>query len=191
MTTRQYLPTTLALGMTLMALTTTAAWATNYSCKLEKFKIRTYASDVDTYHNKRVAVYCKADEKPISCEAEIFTSHDYPNEEHKYLVALNEVHEFKNSDHASSYYRSEGCWARANTFRANYDGYPWEPSGEPVILTQTILTEDAPHDFYWGLRVYATCVPKHCVDKYEGDGEYEWYEHAPKEEIPSEDLPLD
>ena len=189
MTTRQLLPTTLALGMTLMALTTTAAWATNYpsSCKLNKFNIRTYESSVDTYHNKRVAVYCKADEKPISCEAEIFTSHEYPNEEHNYFVALNEVHEFKNTDHSSSYYGLEGCRARANTFHSNYDGYPW---GGPVMLARMIVEEER-YDFYWGLKVYATCVPKHCVDKYEGDGEYEWYEHAPKEESPSEEQPLD
>jgi hypothetical protein len=179
MTTRHLLPTTLALGMTMMALTT-SAWATN-SCHIDKFKIRYHASDVDTYHNKRVAAYCKADEKPISCEAEIFTSHEYPNEEHKYLVALNEVHEFKNTDHSSSYYGLEGCRARANTFYANYDGYPRQPKEEPTILSLTILTEEAPQDFYWGLKVYATCVPKHCVQKYEGDGEYEWYEHAPKE----------
>ena len=176
MTTHHLLPTTLALGMTLMALTTTAAWATNSACKIDKFKIRYHASDVDIYHNKRVVAYCKADEKPISCEAEIFTSHEYPSEQSKYFVALNEVHEYKNGDHASSYYNLQGCWARANTFHANYDGY-------------TLETHDAdarkpdrePYDFYWGLKVYATCAPIHCVDKYEGDGEYEWYEHVPKE----------
>jgi hypothetical protein len=187
MTTRQLLPTTLALGMAMLTLTT-AAWATN-SCHVDKFKIRYHKSEVDTYHNKRVVAYCKPDEKPISCEAEIFTSHEYPNEEHKYFVALNELHEYKNGDHASSYYNRQGCWARANTIAANYDGYSWEePSGEPTILSRTILTEEPRADFYWGLKVYATCVPKYCVDKYEGDGEYEWYEHTPvkEEEVPAE-----
>ena len=178
MMTRQILRTTLALGVAVTALST-AAWATNSSCSLKKFQIRYYASDVDTYHNKKVDAYCREDEKPISCEAEVFTSHDYDNDENKYLVALNEVFEFKNTDHASSYYNRQGCRARANTIFANYDGYPQRLKKELVEessgLQGRMLTEE--RSFYWGLKVYATCVPKDCVDKHAGDGEYEYYDH--------------
>jgi hypothetical protein len=66
MTTRQLLPTTLALGAALLTLTT-AAWAIpSSSCSLNKYNIRYYASDVDPSHHKKVVTYCQADEKPIS-----------------------------------------------------------------------------------------------------------------------------
>src|SRR5262245_52518243 len=108
MMTRQILRTTFALSVAVTTLST-AAWATNPSCYLQKFHIRYYASTVDTYHNKKVDAYCREDEKPIACAAEVFTSHDYENDDNKYLVALNEVFEVKNGDHR------QGCRARANT----------------------------------------------------------------------------
>ena len=175
--TRQILRTTFALGLAVTTLHT-AAWATN-SCYLKKFQIRYYASDVDTYHNKKVDAYCYPDEKPISCAAEVFTSKEYDNEENKYLVALNEVFPFKNPDHQSDYYNRQGCRARANTLFANYDGYPQLLKKELVEESAGPIRELPPEErsFYWGLKVYATCVPKDCVDKHEGDGEYEYYEH--------------
>jgi hypothetical protein len=179
MSTGQKFSTTVMLGLAVLALTT-AVGATEYECQDKKFKIRYYASDVDTYHNKRVIAYCDHNYKPISCEAEIFTSSDYPSEASKYFVALNEVHPYKNGDHTDShgnenpYYKREGCWARANTFYANYDNFHGDPYWDNYSDT----------DFYWGLKVYATCVPKHCVKKSAGDGSYEWYAHEPSEPEP-------
>jgi hypothetical protein len=190
MTTRQLLPTTLALGAALLTLTT-AAWATASSCALNKYKIRYYASDVDPAHHKKVVTYCQADEKPISCEAEIFSSAHDPNEQHKYFVALNEVHEYTNTDHNDhQYYGRSGCWARANTFYASYDKFhedkewqspDWQPSAPPADMTEPSMESEEPYtetsEFAWGLKVYATCVPKYCVEQYEThEGSYESYE---------------
>jgi hypothetical protein len=182
------LGTTVALGLTVTALAT-AAWATS-SCQYTKFKIRYYESPADVTHHKRVITYCKADEKPISCEAEIFSKAHDPNEQHKYFVALNEVHEYKNPTHDKHdpYYQRSGCWARANTFYASYDGFHEDQEWHSPDWQPTDMTAPSPEttEFAWGLKVYATCVPKYCVDKYEThDGSYESYEHH----YTPEDLP--
>jgi hypothetical protein len=172
MQTPQLLRTTLALGLSMLALTT-AAWATNNSCYVDKYKIRYYASPADTYHHKRVIVYCDAHYKPISWEAEVFAP-AHSDEQSKYFVALNEVHEYAKQGRY-------GCAARANTFDTNYAGFHGDPSWDD-------FSDD---EFYWGLKVYATCVPKHCVDKYEGHGYYEWYDYQEFDAHDDHDTPED
>ena len=182
--------TTLALSLAVTALTP-PAWATNYACQLSKFKIRYYASEVDPYHNKHVIAYCDPGYKAISCEAEIFSAPDSSGAEaSKYFVALNEIHEYHNSDHSSDYYNRDGCWARANTFYANYDRYHGDPSWQPPKMLREESGENypEPYGFEWGLKVYATCVPQYCVEKYQGEGSYDYYEHTSPEpvEVPIE-----
>jgi hypothetical protein len=175
------LRTTITLGLSLLALTT-AAWAqTNgyppggQTCKLEQFNIRYYASDADTYHYKRVVAYCEPNEKAISCEADTFASPDYRTDtRYKYFVALNALYEFH--DKAQQRW---GCVARANTFYSTYADYHGETGGD----------YPSESDFYWGLKVYATCVPLSCVKQYAGEGTYEFFDHPTSEEPPTPEEP--
>ena len=78
MRTRQILRTTLALSVVATALTA-SAWALEPACQLDKFKITSYSSEVDTYHHKLVIAYCVPDYKAISCEAKTFVTSEYGN----------------------------------------------------------------------------------------------------------------
>ena len=171
MRTRQILRTTLALGIAATALTA-SAWALDPACPLEKFKINSYSSEVDPYHHKRVIAYCDPDYKAISCEAKTYVTSEYAKEQNQYFVAINELYEYYNGKKSDPYYQRDGCYAQANTFRASYDDFHWDPTWEQAEETQ----------FYWGLYVYATCVPKDCVEKKQGEGSYEFYDHAPEPE---------
>jgi hypothetical protein len=168
---RQILRITLALGVAVTALTT-AGWAQTTECHSDKYKIRYYPSEVDTYHSKRVIAYCDPDYKAISCEAKVYVSSEHAKEQNQYFVALNELYEYRNSSHSDPYYQRSGCYARANTFQANYDDFHWDPNWEEAEESQ----------FYWALQVYATCVPQHCVETKKGDGSYQFYDHEPEPE---------
>jgi hypothetical protein len=169
MTPRTLLRTTLTVGLTVLALTTAARAQHLFDppehtqCKLETVNIRSYASDVDPYHYKRVVVYCDAGEQALSCEANTFVSKEYKDDpRYKYFLALSALYQV--FDPKTQRY---GCEARANTVYANYDGYQGESTGDFAL-------GDA---FFWGLKAYASCVPVDCVDHAKGEGKYTYFAH--------------
>ena len=126
------------LAFGLVAVTLLAGVASASSCDdFKQIYAKTHRNDDN---HKKVDLYCPYDWKAISCEAAIGADDGYKDESDRY-VALNEIFPRK-FDHG--YDKRWGCRGRANNF-----GY-------------------FDHErFDWYLKVFATCVPKHCVKRYE------------------------
>ena len=95
-------------------------------------------------NHKKVDLYCPHDWKAISCEAAIGASDSYRDASDR-SIALNEIFPRK---FGSGHDERWGCRGRANNF-FGYFGHEYR--------------------FDWALKVFATCVPKHCVDRYEAN----------------------
>jgi hypothetical protein len=92
--------------------------------------------------HKKVDLYCPHDWKAISCEAAIDSADGYQDAGDR-AIALNEIFPRKfGSDHDERW----GCRGRANNLLSYFDHE---------------------YRFDWELKVFATCVPAHCVDRYE------------------------
>ena len=93
-------------------------------------------------NHKKVDLYCPHDWKAISCEAAIGADDGYQDASER-SIALNEIFPRQfGSDHDERW----GCRGRANNI-FGYLGHEYR--------------------FDWELKVFATCVPDHCVDRYE------------------------
>jgi hypothetical protein len=128
----------LACGV--VALNLLAGVASATSCDdFKQIYAKTHRNDDN---HKKVDLYCPHDWKAISCEAAIGADDGHEDASDR-SIALNEIFPRKfGNDHDERW----GCRGRANNV-LGYFGHEYR--------------------FDWELKVFATCVPAHCVDRYE------------------------
>jgi hypothetical protein len=128
----------LACGV--IAITLLAGVASATSCDdYKQIYAKTHRNDDN---HKKVDLYCPHDWKAISCEAAIGADDGYRDASER-SIALNEIFPRK---FGSGHDERWGCRGRANNI-FGYFGHEYR--------------------FGWELKVFATCVPDHCVDRYE------------------------
>ena len=128
----------LAFGV--VALTLLAGVASATSCDdYKQIYAKTHRNDDN---HKKVDLYCSYDWKAISCEAAIGAADSYHDASDR-AIALNEIFP---RQFGSGHDERWGCRGQANNI-FGYFGHEYR--------------------FDWELKVFATCVPKHCVDRYE------------------------
>jgi hypothetical protein len=130
------------LAFGLVAINLLAGVASATSC--DDYKQLYAKTHRNNDNHKKVDLYCPHDWKAISCEAAIGATDGYEDASDR-SIALNEIFPRKfGSDHDERW----GCRGRANNI-FGYFGHEYR--------------------FDWELKVFATCVPQHCVDRYEAD----------------------
>ena len=129
----------------LVAITLVAGIASATSCEVKQIYAKTHLNDDN---HKKVDLYCPYDWKAISCEVAIGAEHRYRDDSDR-AIAINEIFPRKfGNGHDARW----GCRGRANNI-FGYFGHEYR--------------------FDWEMKVFAGCVPDHCVERDEAHrGDY-------------------